>query len=374
MTTIFSKGDEIGSRYKIKKYLDAGGMQEVYVANDKILNKDVALKTPKNEHAQKRFKRSAILSAKVNHFNVAKTLDYFEHNDRSILVEELIGGKSLNKYLDKDFRYFDPYLAAQFGHHLSKGVAASHHANVIHRDLKPGNIMVDSNSGIYSFKITDFGIAKLTEDELEIAHKSQSSITGSQTMMGAIPYMAPEMINGPKHATKDSDIWSIGAILYKLLTGDYPFGYGLSAIPIIDKAVLPKKPNKQYHKLPQFSWLVNDIWEIISDCLQKQMNQRPDADKLVNKFEELCYGVFPRYEGHIKDFSSGSGDWGFIATGFGDIFFHRQSFFGERNEIENGLRVQFSKHKGGSADRAYPVIPLIDLKTHNMTVPQILSQ
>ena len=110
MTNIYSDGQEIGERYLIRAYSDAGGMQEVYRAYDKVLQKEVALKTPKNKHAEKRFKRSAVVSAKVNHFNVAKTLDYFEHENRAILVEELIDGKSLNKLLDSDFMFFDPFL------------------------------------------------------------------------------------------------------------------------------------------------------------------------------------------------------------------------------------------------------------------------
>jgi serine/threonine-protein kinase len=359
MTTIYLNDQQIGTRYIIKNYLDAGGMQEVYKAYDKVLQKEVALKTPKNQHAEKRFKRSAVVSAKVNHFNVAKTLDYFEHENRAVLIEEFIEGKSLNKLLDSDFIFFDPFLSSQFGHHLAKGVAASHHANVIHRDLKPGNIMVEIKEGIYSFKITDFGIAKLTEEELEEAHKDRSSITGSQTMMGAIPYMAPEMINGPKYAVKASDVWSIGAILYRLLIGSLPYGSGLQAIPRIDKADLPDKPNESYHNLIQFSWLVGELWDIIKTCLQKEPTKRPVADSLVQKFESLCYGVFPRHEGSIKNYKDGTGNWGFIYSSQGDVFFHRQSFYGKSDVIKVGQRVQFSKHRGGGADRAYPVIPLL---------------
>ena len=189
MTTIFSDGQNVGSRYQILRYLAAGGMQEVYVAYDNILKREVALKIPKNRHAEKRFERSAIVSARVNHPNIAKTLDYFIADGRAILVEELISGESLQRELEVDFYYFDPYLSAQFGHHVSKGVAATHHVGVIHRDLKPGNIMMEFGSGIYCFKITDFGIAKLAESELDEAHRDEASITGSQTMMGALAYL-----------------------------------------------------------------------------------------------------------------------------------------------------------------------------------------
>lgn len=358
MTNIFDSGEQISDRYEIIKYLAAGGMQQVYIAYDHILKKEVALKTPKNDHAEKRFKRSAVLSAKVNHPNVAKTLDYFEFDSRAILIEELIEGISLYQAIKNDFDYFDPYLLAQFGHHISKGIAASHHAKVIHRDLKPGNIMIEITDDFYCFKITDFGIAKMAEDEFEDAHKDEPSITGSQTMMGAIPYMAPELIKGPKNANKASDVWPIGAILYKLMSGEYPYGTGLSAIPRIHEAKLPPKPSKERHKLLQFSWLWDEIWEIIKKCLKKDPNKRPLADSLVADFSGLCYGVFRRFRGQIKNFGIATGDWGFLTSDQDDIFFHRESFCGERDDIAPGRRVEFSAHIGGGADRAYPVLPL----------------
>lgn len=148
-------------------------------------------------------------------------------------------------------------------------------------------------------------------------------------------------------------------MLYRLLSGSLPYGSGLPAIPKIDKADLPTKPDKSYHKLVQFSWLVDELWGIIKTCLQKKPSKRPDADSLVQKFESLCYGIFPRQEGSIKNYRDGTGDWGFIYSSEGDVFFHRQSFYGDLDVIKTGQKVQFSKHKGGGADRAYPVIPLI---------------
>ncbi len=357
MNNIFSKDEIIGSRYKVINYLDAGGMQEVYVAYDNLLKKKVALKTPKTHHAEKRFKRSAVLSAKVNHPNVAKLYDYLEYGNKAILIEELISGKSLHTSLDKDYYYFDPYLLAQFGHHISRGIAASHHVEVVHRDLKPGNIILELINGIYQFKITDFGIATLTKSEFEEAAKDEASITGSQTMMGAIPYMSPEMILGPGYADKPTDIWSLGAILYKLMSGDYPFGIGLSAIPVIDRAELPQKPSA-FHTLNQFSWLNEELWNIIASCLQKDQKSRPTADQLTASFGNICYGVFPRNEGIIKTFKSGTGNWGFISIGYHDVFFHRDSFYGNLDKIEINHRVQFASHKGNPSDRAHPIIPL----------------
>lgn len=358
MTHVFADGDEINSRYQVENFLAAGGMQEVYVAHDRVLCRKVALKTPKNHHAEKRFKRSAVLSAKVNHPNVAKILDYFELSSSSVIIEELIGGRSLDKALYKDFRYFDPYLLAQFGHHLAKGVAASHHVGVIHRDLKPGNIMMVKSDDRYSFKITDFGIATLAKEELKKAHKDTSTIARSQTMMGAIPYMAPEMIMDPNKADCPSDIWAIGAIMYRLMTGSDPYGAGLAAIPEIVNA--KKMPIFEAFGLSQFRWLIDELSAVINSCLKKKMSKRPSADDLVKTFSDICYSDLPRQESSIKVFGEGTGDWGFIYGSWsGDYFFHRESFYGARLELVSGQRVQFATH--GNENRVHPCIPLINL-------------
>lgn len=128
--------DLVAGRYRIIAHVGRGGMQDVYSARDLLLETNVALKTPQAGQAARRFKQSAILAARVNHYNVAKTLDYIEENDSVYLIEEFVQGETLE---DKMTRYglLDPYLGALVFHHLCKGIAASHHAGVIHRDLKP---------------------------------------------------------------------------------------------------------------------------------------------------------------------------------------------------------------------------------------------
>ena len=128
MTGPLNVGDLIGGRYEIERYIDEGGMQFVYAATDKLANRVVALKTPKNKSATKRFRRSAIVAAKVNHPNVAKTLDYIREGDQRYLIEELIVGTDLSKALLRRTLFLDPYLVAKVFHHLAKGLAAAHHA------------------------------------------------------------------------------------------------------------------------------------------------------------------------------------------------------------------------------------------------------
>jgi len=329
-------------------------MQQVYVAKDLSFDRRVALKVPKNTSAEKRFARSARMSARVNHANVAKTLDYFEENSRSYLVEKLVEGSDLGEILDTRFYSLDPHLAAHLLHHIAKGTAASHHAGVFHRDLKPSNIIVSSDPSLRILKITDFGIAKMAEQEIEEAFK-EDTITGSQTVMGALPYMSPEMVSSPKQAGLPSDIWAIGAILYRLLAGNPPFGAGLSAVPRILDASPPTRP--QFHgKKPQFELLENELWDVITACLKKDPSERPSADRLVEMCAHLCYSDAPRQTGVIGSFRRGPGAWGSItsATGY-SIFFHQDSFYGDKPAA--GVAVNFAAFPGFPKARAFPVLP-----------------
>jgi serine/threonine protein kinase len=106
------------------------------------------------------------VSARVNHANVAKTLDYIEETQRANLIEEFILGKDLSRVLKENFARLDPLMAARVLHRLAKGLAASHHVGVVHRDLKPSNILAVGGERLEEVKITDFGIAKMAEEEL----------------------------------------------------------------------------------------------------------------------------------------------------------------------------------------------------------------
>jgi serine/threonine-protein kinase len=355
---LHKKKEILAERYQVLEYVGEGGMQEVYKARDLVLQREVALKVPKNSSAEKRFKRSAVLSARVNHPNVAKTLDYFEILERPYLIEEFVAGRDLRKILAEEIELFDPYLAAHIFNHLSKGVAASHHAGVVHRDLKPSNIMVIGGLEMSEVKITDFGIAKMAMEELaEAVAGGEASITGSQTMVGALPYMAPEMITDPRKADTPSDVWSLGAILYELISGTRPFGSGLQAVPRITSGEVPAKPALIDYKT-QFKPLGNQLFKIILSCLKKEPDARPSADDLTKECETLCYPVQPRSVGTIRTYVYRT--CGFIedAKLGGDVFFHLNSVYGKKPSI--GQRVSFTAYPGSGAYRAHPIILLRD--------------
>jgi serine/threonine-protein kinase len=332
-------------------------MQQVYAAIDLSFGRKVALKAPKNLSAVKRFSRSARMSAKVNHVNVATTLDYFEEGGRSYLVEELIDGRDLESALEFDFLHLDPHLSAHLIHHIAKGVAASHHVGVFHRDLKPRNIMVSRDPGLKMVKVTDFGIAKMAEEEIADAFKDdKSSITGSQTALGALPYMSPEMIEEPKTASLPADVWAVGAIFFTILSGAPPFGKGLRAIPKIAAAILPPKPQMFLLK-PQFAPLTDELWGIVQECLRKEPGARPVADRLVEMCSKLCYSEAPRELGIIKTYGRPFKKTGYIQSESGEeVFFHSDSFYGVKPA--EGTRVNFACFAGSPHPRGDPVLPL----------------
>ena len=356
MSGLLSVGDIIGGRYEVRYDIGEGGMQFVYAAHDRLTDRLVALKTPKNRSATKRFRRSAIVAARVNHPNVAKTLDYLKVEEQRFLIEELIEGDDLAGALLKDTRFIDPYLAAKILHHLAKGVAAAHHAGVIHRDLKPSNVMVVGGYSLAELKITDFGIAKLAGEELEeAAAGGEASLSMSQTAVGALPYMAPEAIDTPKEVTAAADIWSLGAMIYHLMCGEAPYGTGLRAVRNILEAKRPNVPAFLTAN-PQFAPLASEVIDIALSCLMRDPFDRPTADDLVTRCSQLCYTSSPRRRGKVSRIFYGS--YGFIDTNLGDVFFHMECVYGA-TPLSMGDTVMFSSYEGGGAPRALPVVKLL---------------
>lgn len=346
------KGALVSGRYEIIDFLGEGGMQFVYRALDQVLERHVALKTPKNTSAEKRFQRSAVVAAKVNHPNVAKTLDYVEEAGRPYLIEEVIEGSDLDCALLRRVSCLDPYLAARVFHYLAKGLAAAHHAGVVHRDLKPTNVMVSGAFQLDHIKITDFGIAKMADEELtEAAEGGEASLSMSATAVGALPYMSPEAIDTPRQVKFPTDVWSVGAMMYQILTGALPYGGGLRAV----RNILEAKPLEFPDFLTsnrQFSPLAQQLKDIIVQCMQKDDSLRPSADDLVRLTSKLCYPISPRFEGVVREIRHNA--WGFIETPGPDVFFHLSSVYGARPAP--GDTVLFSKYRGGGAERAHPVL------------------
>ena len=352
---LLKKSQMVGGRYQISDWLGEGGMQEVYLAHDALLGRDVALKTPKDSAAERRFRRSAVVSARINQNNVAKTLDYFEDGDRPFLVEELISGLDLAKIMRVALPYIPPQTAARVLHQLARGVEASHNAGVVHRDMKPSNVMIVGGDRFDEIKVTDFGIAKMAEEELSgWAQGDDKTATSSRTVLGAIPYMAPESITAFKTAGQAGDIWAIGAVVYELLAGVKPFGQGLGAVPAILSGKQPSFP--PHIQAQQFRTLGQELMNVILSCLATSAASRPTAAALVKMCEALCYTNDVYETGKITSIQNPH--FGFLRVdGGSDGFYHRENFYGD-SKVALGDRIWFARHKGGGSDRVFPIVKL----------------
>lgn len=353
---LLSAGDVIAERYKVIEFAGEGGMQEVYLALDLHLRRKVAVKTPKNASADKRFERSAIVSARVNHPNVAKTLDYIPEGEFQFLVEEFIEGGDIKRGLLDTFCAIDPSLVAKILHHIAKGLAASHRAGVVHRDLKPSNVMVVGGPNACQIKITDFGIAKMVEEEIEDAFiGGDPTLSASKTFVGAAAYMAPEVFRDRESVGTPADVWAVGALIYELLSGNPPYGSGVLAIPRILANEELEHPIRFRNRV-QFLPLVNDLAEVVLACLKPDPSSRPTAAQLAGRCADLCYTVAPRKIGkcvYIHD----NGVQGKLRADDGvDVFFNKKSVYGPMPKIGDG--VCFSSFPGMPNPRAHPVLVL----------------
>lgn len=352
-----SSNHVVSGRYQIERHIGQGGMQDVYLAHDNLLELPVALKTPQPGQADKRFKKSAKISARVNHHNVAKTLDYIEEEDNLYLIEEYIDGENLEERL-KNFGALDPHLAARIFLHVSKGVAASHHAGVVHRDLKPSNIIVEHGVNLHQLKITDFGIATLTEEVFEeAAREGDLTRSTSGTIRGALPYMAPEMMfrQPGEHPEKPVDIWSLGAMMFQILTGKVPFGVYLQAAVNVQNRNREPWPSFMTSN-PQYKNLAQQLQSIVEKCLQYNISDRPTADELVEEISALCFIGVDRKVGRVSNLIQ-HGYSGFIDGDDGEgTFFSRESIYGPKSSAAIGNKVCYSSFPGAPRDRGHPII------------------
>jgi eukaryotic-like serine/threonine-protein kinase len=356
----FSIGSTLIGRYEIAGEIGQGGMQQVFLAKDHALARNVVLKTPINQSAAKRFERSARISATISHPNIAKTLDYYSDSNIEFLIEELIPGKNFQQRLDTNIIHADPHLAAHLIHHVAKAVAAMNNKGIIHRDLKPSNIMVSDDTGIKDVKVTDFGIATMADAEISLAvNGGNASIAASKTVVGALAFMAPELIR-KKNDTLDRskcDAWSIGALLYYLLFRDYPFGEELEATANILTGTYPDNTRIINQTKVQFRDLRIALWDIVRRCLVISTEDRLDANQVADLLSKITYSAESRKIGRVKYINPNSGNWGFIkpSDDSEDVFFHYDSVFSD--EIRVGLEVSYTSFPGTPQARAFPVVP-----------------
>ena len=230
---MITKGQKINDRYEIIQTIGEGGMANVYLAKDVIIDRYVAIKILRGDLAGdekfvRRFQREALAASSLNHHNIVEMYDVGEDNGMYYIVMEYIEGKTLKQLIKKRgaltlSECIDIMLQ------LTDGVNVAHASYIIHRDLKPQNIMIQDNGEI---KITDFGIAMALNN---------TQLTQTNSVMGSVHYLPPEQASG-KGATVKSDIYSMGIMLFELLTGTLPFK-GENAVEIAFKQIKDDIPS-----------------------------------------------------------------------------------------------------------------------------------
>ena len=237
------KGQKINDRYQIIKTIGEGGMANVYLAYDTILDRNVAVKVLRGDLATdekfvRRFQREALSASSLTHPNIVEVYDVGEDNGSYYIVMEYIEGKHLKQLLKKRgnltlTEVVDVMLQ------VTDGMSAAHDSYIIHRDIKPQNIMILENGLI---KITDFGIAMAL---------NSTQLTQTNSVMGSVHYLPPEQASG-KGATIQSDVYSMGILMYELLTGTLPFR-GDNAVEIALKHIKEPFPTvrDKVNNLPQ---------------------------------------------------------------------------------------------------------------------------
>jgi eukaryotic-like serine/threonine-protein kinase len=268
--TALSSGSDFGTRYRIEALLGQGGMGRVYKAYDKTLDRTIALKVVRqgvmaDNEALNRFKQELLLASKISHTNILRIHDMGEVGDVKFITMAYVEGPDLHHILQETPKLpFDRVV--NFATQLAAALAAAQAENVIHRDLKPQNILVAKDDHLY---VSDFGLARSFEE-------SAVQMTRTGAFMGTPRYMSPEQVEG-KPADLRSDLYAYGLILYEMVTGDVPFT-GESTLKVMYQRIQekPKSPKTLNPDLP--NWFV----QVIMRCLERDPAVRYQrADEIV---------------------------------------------------------------------------------------------
>ena len=261
------KGQKISDRYQIIKSIGEGGMANVYLAYDTILDRNVAVKVLRGDLANdekfvRRFQREALSASSLSNPNIVEVYDVGEDNGEYYIVMEYVEGKHLKALLKKRGKLTVPEVI-DIALQISNGLSVAHDSYIIHRDIKPQNILILENGLI---KITDFGIA---------VAMNATQLTQTNSVMGSVHYLPPEQASG-KGATLQSDIYSIGILMYELLTGKLPFR-GDNAVEIALKHLKEPMPSIR-DELPDIPQSVENI--ILKATAKNPKNRYPDAREM----------------------------------------------------------------------------------------------
>jgi serine/threonine protein kinase/tetratricopeptide (TPR) repeat protein len=261
-------GSILAGRYEIIEELGKGGMGKVYKARDKEINEKIAIKIIRpdiatNKKIIERFHNELKMARTITHKNVCRMHDLGRDEDTRFITMEYVSGEDLKKSI----RRMGPLTvrkALSIGKQICHGLSEAHHLGVYHRDLKPHNIMIDREGNA---KIMDFGIALSSEAD---------GITDSNIIIGTPQYLSPEQVEGKK-VDQRSDIYSLGVILFEMVTGQVPFdGDTTLSIAVKHKSEIPRNPKEFNALIPE------ELSQLILKCMEK------DSEKRYQTVDELC--------------------------------------------------------------------------------------
>jgi tetratricopeptide (TPR) repeat protein/predicted Ser/Thr protein kinase len=286
-SVVLPAGLEIGRRYRVKSLLGMGGMGAVYLVHDKDLDRDVALKLIRSDIADdpdslERFKREIQLSSRVTHPNVLRVFDLGESDGIKFLTMQFVDGRDLSTILKKQGKLPNERLLKIF-RQAAEGLKAAHDQGVVHRDLKPQNIMIDGHDRVY---LTDFGLAKSAE---------QSAMTQTGAVIGTPFYMSPEQVKGDP-VDQRSDIYALGVILYQMAAGAVPFTGATPFEVMMRRMQRPAQPIGELNTgLPRY------LQKITERCMATDPNLRyQNVAEILEDLDAENVRSSPRYTGLMR--------------------------------------------------------------------------
>jgi serine/threonine protein kinase len=263
-------GRIIGGRYECVELIGHGGMGEVWRARDTLLQRDVAVKRlaygdgASDEATVARSMREARLAARLNHPNAVGIYDVVVDAGLPCLVMELVSGQSLKQLVAERGR-LEPVTTARIGRQVAAALSAAHRAGIIHRDVKPANVLIAEDG---TAKLTDFDIAR---DE------GDAGMTSTGTFIGTPNFLAPEIALGGNHGPP-SDVWALGALVYAAVEGEPPFSTGGNALAVLNRIATTDAPAPAHG---------GPLTSLVVSAMRRDPAARPAAATLVHQFDEI---------------------------------------------------------------------------------------